>query len=40
MWGKGTTRLVVVATRLPILLLETMLAKEAKIMDHSVVEIT
>ncbi len=33
-------RLVVVAMRLPKSLLETMLAKEAKTMAHSVVEIT
>jgi len=40
MWGKGNTRLVVVARQLPISLLETMFAKEAKTMVHSAVEIT
>ena len=40
MRGKGTTRLVVMATRLPISLLETMLAKEAKTMAHFAVENT
>jgi len=40
MWGKKTRRPGVVARHRPILLLETMLAKEAKTMDHPVVEIT
>ena len=40
MRGKKIHRLTVVARQLPILLLETMLAKEAKTMTHSVVEIT
>ncbi len=40
MRGKGNRRLAAVATRLLISLLETMFAKEAKTMDHSVVEIT
>ena len=40
MWGKGNTRLVVVARQLPISLLETMLAKEAKTVAQFVVENT
>ena len=40
MRGKGNTRRVVVAKRLPISLLETMLAKEAKTMVRLAVEIT
>ena len=38
--GKGDRRLVGMANRLPLSLLETMLAKEAKTLAHSAVEIT
>jgi len=40
MRGKRTSSRFAVATQLLLLLLETMLAKEAKTMAHSAVEIT
>ena len=40
MWGRETRQLGLMATDLLLSLPETMLAKEAKTMVHSVVEIT